>query len=550
MGALHRTRLDCRGEFGVGGLRGASRAHRGHRCGASAQAARGAVRTPRAAGPSSCSRGRQSPPRELEVGSARSRTYRDERGHSEQMGASTAILTESTVRHHLGQVLAELTTVVDQGKAAGFLREADVPVLKWRIKDATVNDGIRTVTGMTGERLSRRSWDPAAFEVHNAADQLPSVKASEKALGATTFMRSITDWFVMHASRSLLEDATRPSPRCTKLIDDAVSFCVGGPWELRSTLTISGVHVVDGPVVFATPTARVTLRTPEDADLEYEEDLRNQMMPRPNMPRAYATHSIGIIEARSQALNFGHYEAQRACALLRLYRVCSARYLSRDDEIVRPISDRLGPVTAGDREGVLQTCVLRASDSGPLERLASRIWLKIPPGDSEGPEVEPTPVVTAYRRYSDALVSDASVLERRYANAVMGLESLYVPQKQDGVELSYRLRMHVGRVMDLSGRDGAAVAKEVAFAYGVRSAHVHGSHFGRKLRGKADRDFGGPPALLLRILDYLRLSIVLALLSDLSKDEILRRLDEASYSEAALILLKQSLGPSTALLPQ
>jgi hypothetical protein len=61
------------GEFGGGGwLRGASRARGGDLCGASAQAARGAVRATRVAGSRYCSRERRRPPRELYQRCARS----------------------------------------------------------------------------------------------------------------------------------------------------------------------------------------------------------------------------------------------------------------------------------------------------------------------------------------------------------------------------------------------------------------------------------------------------------------------------------------------
>ncbi|MFZ3356518.1 MAG: hypothetical protein WA549_07155 [Thermoplasmata archaeon] len=114
--------------------------------------------------------------------------------------------------------------------------------------------------------------------------------------------------------------------------------------------------------------------------------------------------------------------------------------------------------------------------------------------------------------------------ERRFANVVVGLESLYLPPVREG-ELSFRLKAHVGFVMDALGYDGAQVGREVMAAYRIRSAHVHGAHLTVKMRKKAELEFGDIKVLLRRVTNYLRISIILAMTNPDSKETFLADLD-------------------------
>jgi len=81
-------------------------------------------------------------------------------------------------------------------------------------------------------------------------------------------------------------------------------------------------------------------------------------------------------------------------------------------------------------------------------------------------------LTVAYNRYTDAL-SQNGVLERRIANAVMGLEALFLKSSEDQ-ELVYRLRIRISKLLSLLGYDPYEVKKIVSDVCTIRSRFVHG----------------------------------------------------------------------------
>jgi Apea-like HEPN len=215
--------------------------------------------------------------------------------------------------------------------------------------------------------------------------------------------------------------------------------------------------------------------------------------------------------------------------------------------LTAPLHEDMGTLTVGPDEHSYEQATIRPGDLPKLQTLAAAVWVNLPIGHVGLPEAEPTPVTTAFRRYCDALLRDGTILERRFASAVMGLESLYLPAKQDG-ELSFRLRTGVGRVMEELGFDGRAVEAEVAYCYGVRSAYVHGGHLSGKLRASGEKKFGNLQDLLRRLLNYLRVSIVMSLLLELPKEDLLTAVNDAMVSAKGSLGLAQILSPAKKLI--
>jgi len=443
----------------------------------------------------------------------------------------------------LGPLGDRLIDFVDAGLSSGDLKQSPELFFQWQAfdpKDTEVGPEI-----VQSSRLStvRQTWTRAKLRVLTAAHSWPEYAASEAALpfevGRT---RSLTDWFTLNLANALLNDAARPSPALATLMDGAKKVVEGEPSRARATIDLDGVQVASPGLGITIGGTAISLRRPELSDIQPEMDEHTAML---------EGHSIGLrplaalatIEVDWTSPITLRVEVERLQSLLRLFAVSSARYIRVREELIAPVSESMGILRTGTGDHSYERTVIRPEHLQRLQSMASALWTNLPIGPAGPTEPEPTPVTTAFRRYCDALLRDGGLLERRFASAVMGLESLYLPAKQDG-ELSFRLRTSVGRVMGELGFDGDRVEAEVAYCYGVRSAYVHGGHLGGKLRKSGEKKFGHLPALLRRLLDYLRISIVVALVIPVSKDDFTKIINSAMVSSKGAASLAQLLQPT------
>jgi hypothetical protein len=425
-----------------------------------------------------------------------------------------------------------LTSYVDEGLSTGTLRETLEGFVKWEAVDPKSTDTGPEITQSSRKSVVRMTWTRALLQVATAAHTWPEYAASDKAIPIQVgWMRSVTDWFMLKGADALLRDATRPSPQVARLLSQAIALIDGEPVKSSATVDLGGVRVASPGLEVNVGTTKITLRRPELTDLQPELTEHAAMLEGREL-RHYTVSAIAKLEMDWISPTKSGEEVERLQSLLRLFAVASVRYVRVLEEVISPLHEDMGTLTTGSEEHSYERATIGPNDAVRLQALASAIWKHLPIGPIGQNEAEPSPVTTAFRRYSDALTRDGALLERRFASAVMGLESLYLPTKQDG-ELSFRLRASAGRVSEELGFDGRAVGAEVAFCYGVRSAYVHGGHLSGKLRKSGERRFGDLQQLLRRILDYLRVSIIIALVLEMTKDDFLRVVNDSIVSSKA-----------------
>jgi hypothetical protein len=99
-------------------------------------------------------------------------------------------------------------------------------------------------------------------------------------------------------------------------------------------------------------------------------------------------------------------------------------------------------------------------------------------------------------------------------------------------ELSYRLGLRISKILSLVGKNPLKVRGDIKEAYGIRSTFAHGGHLDYKAKKRLERKYGDVKNLVLAILDYLRLSIIIMILSRSSKDELVDLIDDALLDSA------------------
>jgi len=146
----------------------------------------------------------------------------------------------------------------------------------------------------------------------------------------------------------------------------------------------------------------------------------------------------------------------------------------------------------------------------------------------------------ALDHFRDCLLNYHMDWKKRITQIVMGLESIWLSEN-DKETIGFKLKIRSAKVLSLLDIDPEDIARNISTAYSIRSAYAHGSPINSKLRKKIQSGTIDKDALELEMLNYLRLSIVLALLlgSD-SKTDFVSKLNKATYhSQFNDLLIKE-----------
>jgi hypothetical protein len=135
----------------------------------------------------------------------------------------------------------------------------------------------------------------------------------------------------------------------------------------------------------------------------------------------------------------------------------------------------------------------------------------------------------AYWRYYDSLMYSLAV-ERKITDVIMGLEALYLNEELG--ELKYRVKMRLGKILALFNFDynPLEIANEINDAYEIRNRYAHGATT-TKIKAKIALKYdGGCATLFIKVLDYLRNSIILMFFCGKTKKELIKLIDNSLIS--------------------
>ena len=176
-------------------------------------------------------------------------------------------------------------------------------------------------------------------------------------------------------------------------------------------------------------------------------------------------------------------------------------------------------------EGALERYLVTEEDVPKLKKFWQVISNVMPPTFFESDMTKIDYLTVAYNRYTDALFQNG-VLERRIANAVMGLEALFI-KSGEVQELVYRLTLRMSKLLSFLGYEPYEVKKIVNDAYKVRNLFAHGGHLSYKEKRKLESKYKDVKNLLQQLLEYLRISIIVMILSNREKDELIDLIDDS-----------------------
>jgi hypothetical protein len=166
---------------------------------------------------------------------------------------------------------------------------------------------------------------------------------------------------------------------------------------------------------------------------------------------------------------------------------------------------------------------IRPEDEPRLKRFWEEVGRALP---KHLYQIQPQKVdhlLVAYERYCAGLLR-RDIFEERVANAVMGLEALFLEERQ---ELTYRCRLRVARAMSYLCEDPKDVFHLLADAYEARNHFAHGDRLPKKKRIAMESKYKDPERIYRGVMSYLRKALVATILGGVQKHKLIQLIDDS-----------------------
>jgi hypothetical protein len=432
------------------------------------------------------------------------------------------------VSENITRTLADLAIAIrkaiQEGKLSGEFQPENELTFSWKLDHFQYTDNGLTDTRAHGDYLTRQSWFRASGKALERLKQTDAysntLEQLRKEFGNEEKRARDLENFANKVIRVYFSESQNADAQINSVITNFIKNLKGEPVRYGAEAELDGIILRPEEIELD---FGITLRRPRIQDLEKETPaffpaLRQPFLPHPS---AYLR-----IEFLGRAARDTQIKVQHAITILRLFRVGSVTCPScsmYSDSVTDTMAG--GTLTAGGRELALEKYLVTIEDVTKLKKFWETIASHLPSELFEFDQTKADHLTIAYTRYNDALLQNG-VIEKRIANTIMGMESLYL-KRSETQELAYRLGLRVGKVFRILGFEHREVKKNIADAYRIRNLFAHGSQLSYKEKRKLELRYKDLKNLLLTVLDYLRISIIAAVILRKGKDELIDLVDDS-----------------------
>lgn len=423
----------------------------------------------------------------------------------------------------LKQLAFNIKDEVNDGLSKGLIQPDIEQYFRWKIdKFQYTKDGV-TEKSAHGENFSKKSWFRAYIEIGEI------IKKSDEYSSALELLTKISE------RSTIAHDLERFTTKLIfgylddlKFSDADVDFCISiflkdineELLKYGAEVELDGIVILPERIEFKIGDTNIILRQTIIEDLEKEYPIYGFTM-QPHLKRHSAILNIEFSGKQSNEIQL---KVEQAITILRLFKVGSVKYISYHMHS-ESITDFMasGTLTAGETDVALEKSHITQENTQTLEMFWQVMTETLPYNFYEHGETKLDHTTISYKRYCDALLQNG-VIEGRIANAVMGLEGLFL-KGSENQELIYRLSIRIAKIFHLLGFDSYKVKEIVRDAYKVRSIFVHGDHLSDKDKRKLINNYGDIRSFLLSLLDYLRISIIIMICMKEEKEKFIDLID-------------------------
>jgi len=476
-----------------------------------------------------------------------------------------SLKNETDIRNLLKQLACRIKKEVREAVSQGKLQPREELYFRTKIDGFRYGEKGVEISGTSSQHIVKKTWFSGGIaQVTNSIRQsreysstikllTKNYKKGDRILGEGVTRVGMLADLLNELARSFLPDSNFDTEIDT-VITTFLKKLGKQPLNYRTEVELSRIVVLTPSIEFTVEGHTIVLRPVTVEDLEQEfpvyEFQLGTVKPYVKSDLQYWTlpSAILTIECLAKERDEIAMKIHQAMAILRLFRTAGVDIISHRVYSESATSHTsFYSITATSSERFRSALGQYQVSEEEIEQLIDfwKVMLaRLPQGIYDTRATKPDYVTLAYQRYCDALLQNG-VLERRIANAVMGLEALFLTGQD---ELSFRLRTYVAKVLGLLGHEPLEVKDAVKRAYNIRSTFAHGGQLSRKDEGKLHARYGSVDNFLQLILDYLRVSIIIMIVTRIGKEDFFNLVGDSLIDEVQNNLLNRLLSTARSII--
>jgi hypothetical protein len=460
----------------------------------------------------------------------------------ENLGAN--MMDDAELRREILEFINYIKEVIEDEKAKGAISPElemfnHLTVTNFEYGDNGIN------IGQSGSFITKPTWSSASrkiIEIIGKTEKYKSLADIIKTKQEGTGFRPLFEGFVLTIIPLFLENRDIGKEKISELLDNFLLELKNKPLKSGAIVQLEGLILHQDMIEIS---HGISIRKPRKEDFERDIPYYTFYNIHDNFPRATAFLEISIVTVYPIEVQD---TINRTITVLRLFKPGSVKYISynlHSDAIARMF---FGTMSSGVSFPALEKYVVNEEDISRLKNFHDRILPYLPQNLYKSDGGREDHISIAYSLYSEALLQ-GGIIERRIANAIMGLEAIYFKPSGEQQELIYRLSIRVAKVLDNFSCNPSQTRGTLKDAYSVRSIFSHGGRLDYKLKKKFDEKYDGNiNNLLYRILDFLRLSIILSITIRMDKEEFIDTVDNSLIDTTGNQKLANVLNPAKNIL--
>ena len=358
------------------------------------------------------------------------------------------------IQQALQKLSGTILQIVTDAKAQRAIQPEQQALWKWRVKEFEYGEQGITKSQAEGQYITNKTWLKASITLGKALSETADLTSALSKLteGYPTATRQDLERFAATILDNCLssESADEAQRENEETIRKFLNDVSGGLVTYKAKVELIGVTLQPTNISLD---AGIDIRQPT------KEDLEKAVWPigfghTLSHPSAILEVELRSTRGRNALLQA---EVEKSVALLRLFNVGSVKWVTYEtcsDSLLDPIG---GTMSAGEWSAALETYFLKSEHESKLKQFWHTMSPRLPKDIYDLHSKQVNHITLAYDRYSDGLLQ-SGIVERRIANAVMGLEALFLEETQ---ELSYRLGLRISKTLSMLGRNPLEVREVI-----------------------------------------------------------------------------------------
>ena len=436
-----------------------------------------------------------------------------------------SISIETPLDNLIEQILDKIIFAINDGKKSGQFKPKKIMFFKWELNDFRYDEKGVVSSSASRKTFEKDDWSSSVVKILDyikSLDIYQSIKSKILTQYSEIGLHKFNSFIDMFTHKFIYESINFDEVK--QSIKSIVDNLNGKPFECGAIVKLMGISLMvesldlhNGIVLRQPKRMDIEKETPEYIGSERDLDFFNK----PSLIMNVSILGRNMVDIQ--------HKIQEAETILQLFTIGSVYYTSYELFSKSFSTSFRGRISSNFTLFPVHIGCIRENDIDRLrqfwDKLKERINLFTRVGEKT------TFRHIAYQRYSDALLKNNESLERKISDCMMGFESIFLRDDGEQLELSYRLRLRTARFFGLLGFNPFKIKKMIVDGYEIRSRFVHGGTLDYEGLKKIEEKYESLSSVLNSLLNLLRIAIVVTLLLDIGKSQMIDLIDNSFLSQ-------------------